>query len=155
MYDYDRCQHWWNGQLLKDFLRAGYHYGHLMVEGCNEIIWKDNFEPVSPYGCEMYQLGHFDYSIQLPENRIWARMMWSPYGIYVILKTGKILDTRELSDYESRKVLKWLEKDKREFDPIKAREKRLLFYTEKDEAVNMTYSEWLRTEVPIDMSMVD
>ena len=78
MYDYDRFQHWWNGQLINDFLRAGYHYGHLMEERCNEIKWKDNFEPVSPYGCEMYQLGHFDYSIQLPENRIWARMMWSP-----------------------------------------------------------------------------
>ena len=82
-------------------------------------------------------------------------MMCSPYGYYGILKTGKILETDELSDYGIIQALKWLEKDKREFDPIKAREKRLLFYTEKDEAVNMTYSEWLQTEVPVDMSMVD
>ena len=85
-------------------------------------------------------------------------MMCSPYGIYGILKTGKILDTEELSDYGASQALGDLEKDKREFDPIKAREERLRFYTDRkgDASINyQTYSEWLQTEVPIDMSMVD
>ena len=155
MYDYDRFQHFWNGQLIEDVLEAGYHYGHLMEEWCNEIKWKDNFEPVSPYGCEMYQEGNWCYCIPLPENRVETEMMCSPYGIAGILRTGKILDTEELSDYGAIQALGDLEKDKQEFDPIKAREKRLLFYTEKNKELNMTYSEWLQTEVPIDMSMVD
>ena len=170
MYDYERSQHWWNGQLIEDVLEAGYYYGHLMEEECNEITWKDNFEPVSPYGCEAYQTNDgWRGFVKLPENRIGIEFSYSPYGEDGILKTGKIFETEELSDYGIIQALEWLEEDKRKFDPIKAREERLRFYTDRKgnliervmrrltlrHMVNQTYSEWLRTEVPIDMSMVD
>ena len=49
MYDYYRWQHWWHGQLIKDYVSGLYHYGHLMEEGYDDVTYfENNFEPVNP-----------------------------------------------------------------------------------------------------------
>ena len=164
MYDYVRCQHWWNGQLIKDELGTPYHYGHLIAEGCSTLNFKDGFEPVNPLGCELFQKGQLLFVFQIPESRVEVWLSEFPSDPYDssrqgIEHIGSVFGTTELNDYG---ILYWtegLERLKHEFDPIKARDARLRFYTEKLTngwgRRNQTYSEWLRTEVPIDMSMVD
>lgn len=148
MYDYERVQNWWNGCLVEDLLEASYFYGHLIAEDCSEGNFKDDFEPINPLGCEMFQNQTWWRQLALFENRVEVDFGYSPYPPYGIQQTGKIVelkkpaDTNDLFLARERSRLEGLH-----FDPLHAREKRLQFYKE--------YSEWLKTEVPIDMSMVD
>ena len=146
MFDYARYQNWWNGRLVEDFLRSPKGYGHLLAEGCSELTCSDNFEPVSPFGCEMFRLGRFGIrEITLPENSAEVKFDYSPYPPYGIQQTGRIIEV----DYREELIYNY-ERSRLEairFNPVTAREARLQFFKE--------YSEWLQTEVPIDMSMVD
>ena len=159
MYDYERYQHWWNGRLIEDYLDTRMKYGHIYYENASKFDFENGFEPVSPYGCEMFQNGEYRTSIIIPELGVEVVGHHTKPPTYhdVTLQNGEFIIVKEIN---AEKIPYWSEdqeKLKREFDHIKARDARLQFYTKKyesRESEDYTYSEFLQTEVPIDMSMV-
>ena len=150
-YDYNRYQHWWIGRLIEDYLAPKYHYGHLIEEGCSDL--KSDFEPISPLGCEMFQKGQWYRNILLLENQVEIKFPYSPYGDDGVLQTGKIIElTQYPGDEEWVGSAEWIAEERERlenihFDPVVAREQRLHMYPE--------YSGWFKTEIPVNMRMVD
>ena len=133
MYDYERYQHWWNGRLIEDYLDTRMKYGHIYYENASKFDFEDGFEPVSPYGCEMFQNGEYRTSIIIPELEVEIVGYYTnpPIQACVTLHNGEFIVVEEMDAERTAYWSEYQEKLKREFDPIKARARRFQVSTEE------------------------